>query len=198
MTGLLVVSLLVLAIPAGIVLFAVHATENERRVCKSSGVRRSIVAGAFGLAALVGAFLIVRIPGPDYPTAILLLLGLPAALIAAILASIGYSAIVFPSKGMAVLAGGAIALSTSAGVAAVFSAFLGAKFWCGSRHAVFRFCCSSDTRRHRDACFGCCDWCYENNPGIRALRDNVGSPVKVEFCEQSPVAYVIGGVRYGI
>lgn len=40
--------------------------------------------------------------------------------------------------------------------------------------------------------------CYKNNPGIRALRDNVGSPVKVEFCEQTPVAYVIGGVRYGI
>lgn len=139
MTGLLVVSLLVLAIPAGIVLFAVHATEDERIVRKSSGVRRSIVAGAFGLAALVGAFLIVRIPGPDYPTAILLLLGLPAALIAAILASIGYSAIVFPSRVMAVLAGGAIALSTSAGVAAVFLAFLGPNFGAAAVMLYFGF-----------------------------------------------------------
>ena len=40
--------------------------------------------------------------------------------------------------------------------------------------------------------------CYEANPGIRALRDHVGSKVVVEFCEKSAVAYVVAGVRYSL
>ena len=38
--------------------------------------------------------------------------------------------------------------------------------------------------------------CYRDQPGRRVLRDSLGAPVTVEFCEQHPVAYTVRGVRY--
>lgn len=38
--------------------------------------------------------------------------------------------------------------------------------------------------------------CYEANPGMRMLRDNVGRPVTVEFCDKHAVAYSVSGARF--
>lgn len=117
MTGLLLVLLIVVAIPVAIVVFTVVATKSERaanlpdRLQPSLGKRS--VSLMFGLAALLGVALVLRDTGKDFATFVFLLSGIPAAAIAALLATLSYRQLVGPSKIVGAFAGFGVAVATA-------------------------------------------------------------------------------------
>jgi hypothetical protein len=122
MSGLIVL-LLAVAIPLGIVVLAVIATESERKAHQSAPANRFMSAIVFGIAALIGVLLVFRGTGTEYAPAIAFVLGIPAIVIAALLAVAGHRLVVGRSKVIAALSGASIALLTAVGTSSAFAAF---------------------------------------------------------------------------
>ena len=97
MTGI-VVLLLAVAIPLGIVVFAVMTTVAERKVFEHAPVSKFSAGVLFGLAAVLGVIWVFRGTGPEYASAIAALLSIPAAAIAALLALASHRFLVGRSK----------------------------------------------------------------------------------------------------
>lgn len=119
----LIVLLLAIAIPLGIVLFTVVATESERKAHEHVPVSRFVSAIAFGIAALLGVILVFRGTGAEYVLAIAFMPSLPAVVIAALLAVAGHRLVVGHSKILAALSGAAIAFLTAVGTSSAFAIF---------------------------------------------------------------------------
>lgn len=121
----LVVLLLAITIPLGIVILTVKATESERKLFDHHPVGRRFCAFAFAVAALLAVLWVFRGTGPEYSSAIGLFLGIPAAVIAALLAAASHRFLVGRSKVIATITGIAItiftALATSSLVAILFA-----------------------------------------------------------------------------
>lgn len=111
----LVVFLLAVAIPLGIVVLVVKAPEAERNIYDHSPVSRLSCALVFSLAAVLGALWVFRGTGPEYASAMGLFLGVPAAAIAALLATAGQPFLVGRSKVVATLSGVIITILTALG-----------------------------------------------------------------------------------
>lgn len=122
MSGLIVL-LLAAAIPLGIIVFTVVATESERKANEHAPVGRSVSAIVFCIAALLGIFLVLRGTGAESALAISLILGLPAVVIAALLVIVGHRLVVGPSKIIAALSGAGIAFLTAVGTSSAFAVF---------------------------------------------------------------------------
>jgi len=123
MSGLIVL-LLAVAIPLGIVVFTVVATESERKARdKHAPVSRFVSAIVFGIAALLGVLLVFRGTGAEYAPAIAFIPGLPAVVIAALLAVAGHRLVVGHSKVLAALSGASIAFLTAFGTSSAFAVF---------------------------------------------------------------------------
>lgn len=120
MSGLIVL-LLAIAIPLGIVVFTVVATEAEHKVNEHAPVSRLVSAVVFGIAALLGALLVFRGSRAEYAPAIAFILGVPAAVLAALLAVAGHRLVVGRSKILAALSGASIAFLTAVGTSAAFA-----------------------------------------------------------------------------
>lgn len=123
MSGLIIVLLLAIAIPLGIVVFTVVATESEHKVNEHAPVSRFVAAIVFGIAALLGVLLVFRGTGAEYAPAIAFIPGLPAVVIAALLAVAGHRLIVSRSKFLAALSGACIAFLTAVGTSSAFAVF---------------------------------------------------------------------------
>lgn len=119
----LIVLLLAVAIPLGIIVFTVLATESERKTHQHVPVSRFVSAIAFGIAALLGVLLVFRGMGAEYALAIAFMPGLPAAVIAALLAVAGHRLVVGRSKVLAALSGSAIVFLTAVGTSSAFAIF---------------------------------------------------------------------------
>lgn len=122
MSGLIVL-LLAVAIPLGIVVFAVLATQSEHKVYEHAPVSRLVSAMVFGMAALLGVLLLFRGTGAKYAPVIAFIPGLPAVVIAALLAVAGHRLVVVRSKVIAALSGAGIAFLTIIGTSLVFAFF---------------------------------------------------------------------------
>ena len=123
MTGI-VVLLLAVAIPLGIVVFAVMTTVAERKVFEHAPVSKFSAGVLFGLAAVLGVIWVFRGTGPEYASAIAALLSIPAAAIAALLALASHRFLVGRSKFIATLSGVGIALLTAAGTSSLVAVIL--------------------------------------------------------------------------
>lgn len=117
----LVVLMLAVAIPLGIVVFTVIATESERKTYRHPAVSRSFTSLVFGSAALAGTA-IVLVPRA-YDSGPMLMLGIPAALIAALLAAAAHRFLIARSKLIAAMSGTVIALLTVLGTSALIAIF---------------------------------------------------------------------------
>ena len=122
MSGLIVL-LLAVAIPLGIVVFAVLATQSEHKVYEHAPVSRLVSAMVFGMAALLGVLLVFRGTGAKYAPVIAFIPGLPAVVIAALLAVAGHRLVVVRSKVLAALSGAGIAFLTVIGTSSAFAFF---------------------------------------------------------------------------
>jgi hypothetical protein len=123
MTGFIVL-LLAVAIPLGIVVFTVMATEAERKVYERAPISRFSAALLFGLAAVLGIVWVFRGTGPEYASAMAVLLSIPAAAIAALLALASHRFLVGRSTLIAALLGAGIALLTAAGTSSLVAVIL--------------------------------------------------------------------------
>lgn len=115
--------LLAVAIPLGIVVLVVKATEAERKIYDHSPVSRLSCALVFSLAAVLGALWVFRGTGPEYASAMGLFLGVPAAAIAALLATAGQPFLVGRSKVVAALSGVIITILTALGTSSLIAVF---------------------------------------------------------------------------
>lgn len=120
MTGL-VVLVLAVAIPLGIVLLTVFATESERNVYSHAPVSRLATSIAFSAAALIGLAIVFRGTGTEYALAFTPMLALPTAIIAAVLAAVAHRLLVGRSRLIAAISGVVIALLTALGVSTLFA-----------------------------------------------------------------------------
>lgn len=116
-----VVLLLAVAIPLGIITFAIKATEAERANDEQAPVSKLCSALCFGAAALFGVVWVLRGTGAEYASAMGLITGIPAAVIAALLAAAGHHFLVARSKWVAAFAGLGITLFTAFGVSSLFA-----------------------------------------------------------------------------
>lgn len=117
----LVVLLLAVAIPLGIVVFVVMATEAERKTYEHASVSKFSTALLFSLAAVLGVVWVFRGMGLEYAPAMAFLLGIPAAVIAALLALASHRFLIGRSKFIAALSGVGIALLTAAGTSSLIA-----------------------------------------------------------------------------
>lgn len=121
----LIVLLLAISIPLGIILLTVKATEAERNLFDHHPVSRRFCAFVFAVAALLAVLWVFRGTGPEYAPAIGLFLGIPVAVIAALIAAASHRFLVGRSKVVASITGVAIttftALATSSLVAILFA-----------------------------------------------------------------------------
>lgn len=127
MSGLIVL-LLAVAIPLGIVIFTVVATESEHQLHEHAPVSRLVSAMVFGIAALLGVLFVFRGTGTEYAPAIAFIPGLPAVAIAALLAAAGHRFVVVRSKFFAALSGAGIAFLTAVGTSSAFAFFLAPEY----------------------------------------------------------------------
>lgn len=124
MALLLFILLLFLAMPVGIVVFAVAATQAEQNADPNAPVSRLTSALVFGLTAELAVFLFFGSVGVEFSPAMALIPGLPAALIAAFLAFVGRRFLVLRSKVLSALSGVAITILTVIGVTAAIASLL--------------------------------------------------------------------------
>lgn len=126
MLGIIVV-LLAIAMPVGILVFAVLAIESERNTKVHFRVRRSVSMLVFGVAALAGVAWVFRTSGPEYPVDALLLFGIPVAIISALLAALAHPWLSGRSFTLGALTGAAIAFVTVLAVTTLFALTLAPK-----------------------------------------------------------------------
>ena len=146
----LVVLLLAIAIPLGIVALTVTATEAERKLFDHTPVSRRYCAFVFAVAALLAVLWVFRGTGPEYSPAIGLFLGIPAAVIAALIAAASHRFLVGRSKVGASITGVTITILTALSTSTLFAVFfapshstpisrlLGSSWFC--RQAAFLRC----------------------------------------------------------
>ena len=119
----LVVLLLAIAIPLGIVALTVTATEAERKLFDHTPVSRRFCAFVFAVTALLAVLWVFRGTGPEYSPAIGLFLGIPAAVIAALIAAASHRFLVGRSKVVASITGVTITILTALSTSALFAVF---------------------------------------------------------------------------
>lgn len=119
----LVVLLLAITIPFGILVFTIKATEAERKQVEHHPVSRRFCAFVFAVAALLAVLWVFRGTGPEYSPAIGLFLGIPAAVISALLAAASHRYLVGRSKVIAIIAGISITILTALSISVLLAVF---------------------------------------------------------------------------
>ena len=119
----LIVLLLAISIPLGIVFLTVKATEVERNLFDHHPVSRRFCAFVFAVAALLAVLWVFRGTGPEYSPAIGLFLGIPAAVIAALIAAASHRFLVGRSKVVASITGVTITILTALSTSTLFAVF---------------------------------------------------------------------------
>lgn len=120
MTGLLFVLLLAIGLPIGILTFAVLATKAEHSD-QGQRVSRPISMVVFAVAALAGVLWVMKVMKG------LLLVGLPAAIISALLAALAHPWLVERNWWQAALTGVLIAILAAIGTLLLFGLLLAPK-----------------------------------------------------------------------
>ena len=108
----IIVILLVIALPLGIALFAVIATESERRTYEHRPASKFISALIFAFSALLGIAFVFHGTKTEYTPAIASIVGIPATIIAMLLAIASHRMLVGRSKFLAALFGAGVAFLT--------------------------------------------------------------------------------------
>lgn len=119
----LIVLLLAISIPLGTILLTVKATEAERNLSEHPPVSRRFCAFVFAVAALLAVLWVFRGTGPEYSPAIGLFLGIPAAVIAALIAAASHRFLVRRSKVVASITGVTITILTALNTSTLLAVF---------------------------------------------------------------------------